>query len=292
MQAVLITAYKNYFHLEELVDFFDENYNIYIHIDKKSKITKEEEAKLSSRVNVKFISRQYKINWGGVNHLNSILLLCKRALHDNKNEYFHLITGHDYPIKSLDVFSDFFSALNGKDFMEYHPLPYEAWEKGGFDRLEKFNFYDLVNGRNGIGKIFINKIAQFQKIIGFKRKYYDGFPDLYGGSTYWSLRRETLEYVFKYMKENPRFLNRFKYSFCSEEIFFQTVLLNSPLRENIINNHKRFIVWEERNGNFPANLDDSDYRNITETDAFFARKFEYPVSGNLFEKVKENFTKK
>lgn len=291
MQAILITAYKNYFHLEELVDFFDESYNIYIHIDKKSKITGSEEAKLLSKGNVKFISRQYKINWGGINHLKSILLLAKRALDDKENDYFHLITGHDYPIKKVGYISEFYSSNKKKDFMEYNSLPYAAWDKGGMNRLSRYNFYDVIDGRRGIGRYLIKGIAKIQKIVGFKRKFYSGFPDLYGGSTYWSLRRQSLEYVFDYMNNNPRFFDRFKYSFCSEEIFFQTILVNSPLKKDIVNDHKRFIVWEKRNGNFPANLDDTDYRDIAGSDALFARKFEYPVSQSLFYKVKDDVMK-
>ncbi len=287
MQAILITAYKNYSHLEELVDFFDDTFSIYIHIDMKSSISSSQEAQLLSKSNVKFVSRQYKINWGGINHLLSILLLAKRALHDNDNLYFHLITGHDYPIKSLEAFSEFLSSSQDKDFMEYHSLPYDAWPEGGMDRLSRYNFYDILDGRKGIRKRLIEGFSKLQKKIGFKRKFKKGFPPLYGGSTYWSLRRESLEYVFKYMSENPGFLGRFKYSFCSEEIFFQTILLNSPLRGNIINNNLRFIVWEERNGNFPANLDDSDYESILKSNSLFARKFEYPVSASLFLRVKE-----
>ena len=49
MQAILITAYKNYHHLEDLVNFFDGSFNIYIHIDKKSSISKENLNKLSSK---------------------------------------------------------------------------------------------------------------------------------------------------------------------------------------------------------------------------------------------------
>lgn len=35
-QAILITAYKNYHHLEEIIAFFDDDFEIYIHIDRKS----------------------------------------------------------------------------------------------------------------------------------------------------------------------------------------------------------------------------------------------------------------
>ncbi|MDL2215120.1 beta-1,6-N-acetylglucosaminyltransferase [Dysgonomonas sp. OttesenSCG-928-M03] len=287
MQAILITAYKNYTHLDDLVNFFDENFSIYIHIDRKSSISQEQISTLREKKNVELVSQEYNINWGGINHLKAILLLVQKAIENNNNKYFHLITGHDYPIKSLSEFSTFYTSCKDKDFMEFHSLPYQDWPEGGLDRLSRYNMYDCIDGRKGFGELFIKRFSKIQKVLGIKRRFYKGFPKLYGGSTYWSLRRESLEYVFNYMKSEPRYLKRFKYSFCSEEIFFQTILLNSPFRDKINNNNMRFIVWEERNGNFPANLDDSDYDNILGTSALFARKFEYPVSAGLLSKVKE-----
>jgi len=292
MQAILITAYKNIGHLNKLVDFFDGDFSIYIHIDKKSAISRDDINLLKNKKNVRLISQKYKINWGGINHLKAILLLAEEALKNKENTLFHLVTGHDYSIKPLSEFEKFAEGNSGKDFMEYHELPYSAWPEGGMDRLSRYNLYDLVDGRKGFGKRFIEGFSKLQKIIGFKRKFYPGFPKQFGGSTYWTLRRESLEYVFKYMDENPKFLPRFKYSFCAEEIFFQTILLNSPLKENIIQGNKRFIVWEVRNGNFPANLDETDYNNITKSEALFARKFEYPVSVGLLNKIEENLTKR
>ena len=37
-------------------------------------------------------------------------------------------------------------------------------------------------------------------------------------------------------------LNRLENTTCGEELFFQTVLLNSPFSENIINNNLRIMV--------------------------------------------------
>ena len=291
MQAILITAYKNIDHLEEIIQFFDRGFSIYIHIDKKTGLREEQLKKLNGHKNVFYLSQKYEINWGGINHLRAILDLSEKALEEKNNTYFHLITGHDYPIKNPDDFNQFETHNSNKIFMEFHSMPYNKWQDGGMDRLELYNFYDLIDGRKGIGEKFIKKFAKLQKVIGFKRKFDKGFPDLYAGSTYWSMSREAIEYVFKYLGNNSNFLKRFKYTFCSEEIFFQTILLNSHLKENIVNNNKRFIVWEKRNGNYPANLDLTDYKNIKTSDALFARKFEYPVSSDLFIQIKKDVKK-
>ena len=285
-QAILITAYKNFSHLDDLVTYFDTNFSIYIHIDKKSSISEEQIAALRSKENVAHVSQKYKINWGDINHLKSIIYLAQEALSNQENTYFHLITGHDYPIRKLDDFIAFGQENQYLDFMEYHTLPYEPWPEGGMDRLSRYNMYDFIDGRSGLGERLVKGFSKIQRKIGFRRSFDKNFPSLYGGSTYWSLSRKSLEYVFEYMEKYPSYLKRFKFSFCSEEIFFQTILLNSPRKEKITNDNLRFIVWEERNGNFPANLDSTDYESIKKTNALFARKFEFPYSQSLLDQIK------
>lgn len=285
MQAILITAYKNAKQIENIIDFFGLDFNIYIHIDYKSKEKNEIKRKLSTKKNVKYVSDKYKINWGGINHLLAILELAQQALLEKNNQYFHLITGHDFPIKTKEQFTLFYNEHKDHNFIENNPLPYSPWPEGGLDRLSRYNFYDIIDARSGWKEIFVKRISKLQKSLGITRKFKKDFPPLFGGSTYWSLNRSALGYVFEYMKTNPSFLKRFKYTFCSEEIFFQTILMNSPIKNSIINNNLRFIVWENRNGNFPANLDMSDYSDISKSDALFARKFEFPVSSGLLNKL-------
>lgn len=285
MQAILITAYKNYEHLLKLVGFFDENFAIYIHIDKKSTITSQQITSLLAKPRVLLVSQTYTVNWGGINHLLAIIELAQAALGNEDNSYFHLITGHDYPAKSLAQIIDFAQTNKDKSFMEYHPIPYSAWPENGVDRLSRYNMYDLIDARKGMGERLVKGFSKIQKAIGFTRSFANDFPPQYGGSSYWSLSREAMEYVFKYIEQHPKYLKRFRYSFCSEEIFFQTILLNSPLKNKIVNDNLRFILWEERNGNFPANLDTSDYKSIMTSNALFARKFEYPTSQSLLEKM-------
>jgi len=288
-QAVLITAYTNIEHLNSIISSLSDNFEFYIHIDKKSNIYKEDILRLTQKKNVALVSQKYNINWGGINHLKAILFLLENSLKNKSIEYFHLITGHDFPIKRENDINSFLNQNKGKEFLEFVKLPYEKWENGGYDRFLYFNLYDCFNGRNGWGKTFIKRFVRFQKFLNMKRKWPSGFPtELYGGSTYWSLSRQCIEYVFKYMKENPNFLKRFKYTFCSEEIFFQTIILNSDFKDKVVNDNLRFIVWEERNGNFPANLDETDFDNIIKSNALFARKFEPEVSASLLNSIKEH----
>lgn len=288
-QAVLITAYKNFHHLEEIISHFGTGFSIYIHIDKKINLSALNLKKLQNYKNVEFISQKYKVNWGGLNHTKAILLLAEQALLKQDNFYFHLISGHDFPIRQKSEFVNFFEENRQNNYINYFDVPKPGWaNNGGIDRLIYYNFYDLLNWKNTKQKMRILKILAFQKKIGFRRSFSKKMPKLYGGSTWWSLNRHALEYVMDYVNSNKFFLRRFKYTLCSEEFFFQTILLNSPLRSTIENMNLRYIDWTYKNGNSPAILDNSDFDRIKSSKAFFARKFEYPVSEPLLRNLKAN----
>lgn len=289
--AILITAYKNFNQLVDLINTFDSSFRCYIHIDKKSKFTEDQITELQKIENVDFAVRYYEVNWGGVNHLRAIILLMLEAQKDKKNHFFHLITGQDYPVKKLEVIKSFFEENENSIYMEYNKLPHKDWEDdGGYNRIIYYNFCDTFNRRAFWGKAFIKILVELQKITGFKRKFYDGFPVLYGGSTYWSINRNCIDYVINYLQDNPQYLERFKYTFCAEEFFFQTIIMSSPYKDMVVNDPLRYILWEEKNGSFPANLDITDEEPILKSNAIFARKFEEPVSVELKESLKKKLT--
>lgn len=284
-QAILITAYKDYFHLEKIIECFDFNFEIYIHIDKKSIVSKKQKCKIQSYDIVKHVSQKYRVNWGGFNHLKSILYLSEQALKNPEIEFFHLISGNDYPIKSINEFLIFFK--NKKvSYLDAFSVPNKNWHgNGGLDRLEYYNFYDIFNWKNKLQRKIIKKAFYYQKKVGFKRSISKKIPQLYGGSTWWSLNRDCLDYAVTFTKLNKFFYYRFKHTFCSEEFYFQTVLMNSGFKKQIYNNNLRYIDWTFKNGNNPAVLDNSDYEKLLASDAFFARKMDYPISENLIENL-------
>jgi hypothetical protein len=63
--------------------------------------------------------------------------------------------------------------------------------------------------------------------------------------------------------------------------------MNSNFRQKVVNDNLRYIDWVSRNGNNPANLDDSDYNKIVTSDSIFARKFEYPRAIGIVNSIKK-----
>jgi len=275
-QAILITAYKNVEQVIQIIDYFDNRFEFYIHFDKRSALDLSPLQRIKDK-NVS-VYNTYPVYWGGVNHLKAILLLAGEALENSENALFHLITGEDFPCKPVSCFCENVDCT--KDYIDVFPMPYPIWPgNGGMDRLDYYNFYDLFNAKK-IDKI-IHGLVRLQKLFKIKRNYSAGFPKLYGGSTYWSLSRNTMQYLLEYTRSNKAFLDRINYTFCPEEFYFQTIIMDSPFASNVIDDNLRYIDWVSGRGGKPAFLDESDYEKIKSSNKLFARKFHETGSKRL-----------
>lgn len=76
-------------------------------------------------------------------------------------------------------------------------------------------------------------------------------------------------------------LNYLKICEIAEEFFFQTILINSPFKENIVCDHLRYINWTFKNGSGPAILDEEDYEKIKNGNYLFMRKIGKQSKGLL-----------
>ena len=117
--AILILAHKNIGQLCRLAGYFEKDCDVFIHIDKKQPVTREEEEKLRSYKQVKAVSREYDVNWGGTSVLESEMHLLRMAVQRSDADYFHLISGQDYPTRPLDYFLEFFDRNAGKEYIGY-----------------------------------------------------------------------------------------------------------------------------------------------------------------------------
>ncbi len=281
--AILITAYKNVHQIIDIVTYFDDRFHFYIHFDKKQLPRDIDSLKVFSNVSV---FSPYTVNWGSINHLKAILFLCKEALKDPENDYFHLISGQDFPTQPLATFFD--ARLLENNYLQYFSLPTKGWSgNGGLDRYAFYHIYDWVQGNKTTTNLWNRRFVKLQKFLKIKRRNAaKQLGPLYGGGTWWSLQRRTLEYVI-YHPEQDTFLKRLKYCFCSEELYFQTVLLHSPFAPYITNDNLRYIDWESMRGGCPAFLDATDYEKIKQQYTLFARKID-ERSAHLLNLLRQN----
>lgn len=91
-QAILIVCGEEYERLPFLVEQFDERFNVYIHIDKKVVVPQKLVEGLKAKTGIRWMNQSFITNWGSMNLVNAILLLCEVALTEEDNTHFHFIS--------------------------------------------------------------------------------------------------------------------------------------------------------------------------------------------------------
>jgi hypothetical protein len=147
---------------------------------------------------------------------------------------------------------------------------------GGLDRLE---YWWNV-------RIF-HKNFNFTRV---KRKLPEGFKP-FRGSSYWCFSRECAEYINNFIDNNKNFVNFFKNVYIPDEIFFQTILMNSPLKEKIINNDLLYTDWSS-NGASPDILCKRHFQELTQSSCLFARKFDETQDSEILDLIDKHILNK
>lgn len=285
--AFLITAYKNPRHLIRMMDRFDERFDFYFHIDARSRIADADAKLLAEHPRCRFVSRRYVNRWGGVNHLMAMLLLAREALGRHEYDYLHVRSGQDYPIRTPDAIDAFFSENRGLEFVKSWPLPdYRLWgPEGGLERFLRFQLYTYLDVKKPRIGALAEILHRLQRKLRIWRRFPKGFPAPYGGSQWVSYTGGLWRYILDQWDAHPDWYRLFRFSFCAEEVVLPTMAHAYRDGGNVSNRRVNYVNWTMRNGNNPANLDESDFERIKDSEYLFVRKVEYPVSEKLMERI-------
>src|SRR5262249_36827496 len=103
----------------------------------------------------------------------------------------------------------------------------------------------------------------------------------FGGSRTWFLPRKVVEHVDSYVRANPGYVRFFEHTLSPDELFFQTLILNSEFSDSVVNDHRLYLEW--RGGSNPATFTLADFERIVASDALFARKFDTGVDAGILD---------
>ncbi len=247
--AYLIMAHTKFEQVIRLLKLIDNPLNdIYLHIDKKVKNTDALYKKFRSVIkqsNIYFV-KQHKVSWGGYSQIETEMELLKEAVQNNY-EYYHLLSGADLPLKKQEEIHAFFDKNKGKEFVQFGNKEYIKNIKSRFQFFWIGQEY-LGNQKNICSKIrYVTVLLQkIMKIDRTKKIQYAA------GANWFSITNDFAKYVVS----NSQLVEKlFKHTICCDEVFLQTLLINSPYKNSIY--HKEFdgdyhaimrkIDWERGN---------------------------------------------
>ncbi len=270
--AVLIMTYSSPLQTKRLINSLNNGeFDFYVHLDKKIDI--ETHREILGMPNVYFVDDRIDIKWGGYTLVEAILSGIRFiAATGKKYDFINLISGQDYPLKPVKYISDFLGRNVGKEFILFKDFDTDWIEAKS--RIDRYHLTDFTFK----GKY---KLENFINLITPKRK----FPlevKLYGQEAFWTLSQDCAEYVTNYIDSNPKLSKFLKLTWGSDEFIFQTIIMNSHFKANVVNNHCRLINWPEV-GSRPNIYVTADFDRLMATDCLFGRKFDINVDENILD---------
>ena len=262
--AYLILAHNDPPLLEVLVNCLDDKRNdIYIHWDAKSGNLPQMKT-LYARLYM--LQDRIKVNWAGYSMVEAEYLLFKKAFAHGPYAYYHLLSGADLPIKSQDFIHAACEKMYGTEFVGFAPasqaeINYRVQHRFLFS--EDFKTKNLL--KRGLRFLFL----KCQDLLNTKRTNIL----VKKGAQWCSLTQDFVEYLI----DQEHFVKKlFSHTFCPDEMFIQTVLVNSVFLKRVkaaeteYEGNMRFIKWID--GELIP-IQEEDYDQLKESDKWFARKF-------------------
>ena len=264
MQAMIITAYRDFDGLLRMLAALGRHALCFVHVDKKSGFTPEQMARLGALANVRAVSR-YAVNWGSVYHLHALIDLCRMALSDARVTHLHLISAQDFPCVSAEAFARCFEGDDRihMQFLTTADYPELAHRYEHYHCMHRLNYRDMSErAQNWVGRI-----DRFQDMLHIRRRL--SVP--HKGLVWLSLPREAARYAVE-APQNRRLLRRLRYTYIPEEFFFQNAFEGTPWAEKITGDALRFSIWDEPERGTPALLEERDLPAIDASGCVFCRK--------------------
>lgn len=199
-------------------------------------------------------------------------------------DYLIFMSEQDYPIKPK---SEIFATLGQNPSMSYlhnYALPNDQLAGGGKDRYERY--HPAFVARVFKDRRIERRIESFlSRILKIKRIFPLGLEP-HAGSGWCCLTDECARYIDDFVEANPGYIRFFKHVWAPDEMFFHTIVMNSHLKNKVVNDNLFYIVWG-RPGGQPALMTTRDYDQLISSHALFARKFDMRTNPEIMDLLDE-----
>jgi hypothetical protein len=270
--AYIISAYKSPEHFSRLVHRLHTGPEtvFFVHVDRKT-----DDVTLRAMVDgvadldgIRFLPR-HACHWGGFGHVRATLKGIGEILRTGVDpDYVILLSSQDYPIKPNAHLQDFLSSGAGRSFLLNFPLPTENWSHGGMDRIRDWHL----------------RYRKLHLRLPLRRRLPESMRP-WGGSAYWIVSRTALRTIADFLNANPWYVRFFKHVHIPDELFFETILFNSPEAERCEDHLLHYTEWSRTPA--PAILTREDYPHLVESPCLFARKFDPAIDREVLDMIDE-----
>lgn len=223
--AYLVLAHADPVHFGRLLRrLSDPRVRFIVHVDAKARQDAFERA-AASVPNVVFVSDRVRVRWAAFSMVEAMLRLIEVGLAatDERCSHFVLLSGADYPIAPNDRILDVLQREPRRQYLRR------------FDILACGDARQIRRVRGHHFREWADRHTIWRKPLFALERALDLFPRrmpqqlrMTSGSQWWALSRDFAAYCAKTARADPSFCASFRQMFAPDEIFFHTILDNSP----------------------------------------------------------------
>ncbi len=284
--AYLVLAHRNWSQLATLLQLLNHPQNdIYLHIDASTKGWDAAALQASVRQGTLTILSKFRPAWGSEALVDATLLLLATAT-ATPHAYYHLLSGMDLPLRSQDEIHAFFAKAEHAEFVDFKAETVSADLLR--DRLQTYHFLQSARQRYPLVRKLDDLSLRLQSLLQVNRLKCCTVR-FQKGSQWFSMTQAFAEYCLAHAAEYRRY---FRFSKCSDELFIQTLLQNSPFLANRFSREyddehatMRFIDWDRGTLSSPYVFRSDDYDRILQSGMLFARKFDERVDAEIVRRI-------
>lgn len=274
--AYLIMAHNQPELLKKILSALDHPDNdFFLHIDAKSSMVPEEFRECIQKGRIYFTER-VSVVWAHFSMVEAVYALIEKAISICEHDYYHMITGQDFPLKSADEINEFFIKNAGKEFIHFCSDDFSKMVYPG-RLLTKCPLLKRC-GRTRNFWYYINLLLSLAQRGFYKITKPKWSAEKYlAGSMFFSITEDFAKHLIKC---KPEVYKMYKYSLSPDESFVQTVVFNSRFRDNLyikersgdIRGNMRYIDWTKGSNGSPTTITVQEVPAALASGMLFTRK--------------------
>lgn len=290
--AYLIMAHSQPELLKKILRVLDHEENdFFIHLDIKSPLQPSDFVSCITKGRLYFTDR-ISITWGHFNMTKAEYLLLEKALEVGEHDYYHLITGQDFPLKPVEEINAFFAENRGKEFIHFSKDSF-CQKKYVHRFVTKHPLIKFCGRTKNKWYYFHCLIALIQETFYKVIKPKWSSEKFLAGSQFFSITQEFAKFLVEHKSE---VFKRYKYSLNGDESFVQTIAYNSKFKDNLyikernddMHGNMRYVDWKNGANGSPATITKEYVPAALKSGFIFTRKVDiinHPEAIEMLEKA-------
>jgi hypothetical protein len=252
--------------------------DVFVHIDKKFLDYK---TKIVQSPRVYILPESIDVKWGDITLVDATLLLLKAVVESgNHYDFVCFRSGQDMLVKN--GFMDFLAENKNKIFMNAYRVkdrePHAAFVNVTWPKAARRLYINPFHPQRILRRAIACLYSMGWNVLPNKNQFPKHFS-IYNGSNWFSIPIDVATYILDFLDENKWYYETFRNSLVPDEFFFQTLIMNSKYRSDVVNHNLMYIKFGEtiKSRNNPITLKMEHIEIIKRSNEFFARKFDESV---------------